>query len=139
MSNLNNPRKIPIAVKPADEPLIKSVVIMPAYRERVYICPKENSQPGWILDFPIWWNRSAFFQKYGSRQIDTGNPFQVNYAILLTEWEAKAWDEQCRQQFIQDPRGQSASVVEGLRQWESMLEAASWVIIESYEWESGLE
>jgi hypothetical protein len=112
---------------------------MPAYRERVYICPKENGQPGWILDFPLWWNRSEFFQKFGARQIDTGNPFQVNYALLLTDWEAHAWDEQCKQHFAQDPRSQSASVIEAMRQWESLLNAASWVIIESYEWESGLE
>ena len=112
---------------------------MPAYRERVYICPNENGQPGWIWDFPLWWNRREFFQTYGARQIDTGNPFQVNSALLLTAWEASAWDEQCREQFAQDPRSQTSLVVEAMRQWESRLSAASWVIVESYEWESGLD
>jgi hypothetical protein len=112
---------------------------MPAYRERVYICPAQNGQPGWIMDFPLWWDRSALLQKYGSRQIDTGNPFQVNYALLLARWEAKAWDEECRKKFAQDPRGQSEFVLEAMGQWDFMFDSASWIIVESYEWESGLE
>jgi hypothetical protein len=112
---------------------------MPAYRERVYVCPAQNGQPGWIMDFPVWWNRSAFLEKFGGRQIDTGDPLRVNYALLLAVWEAKAWDEQCRKQFAQDPRSRSEFILEAMRQWESMLEAASWIIVESYEWESGLE
>ncbi len=66
---------------------------MPAYRERIYICPGENGQPAWILDFPLWWDRGAFFKKYGDRQIDTGNPFYVDYGLLLTGSEANAWDK----------------------------------------------
>jgi hypothetical protein len=112
---------------------------MPAYRERVYICPAQNGQPGWIMDFPVWWDRRAFFKKFGERQIDTGNPFQVNYALLLTDWEAKAWDEQCRKQFAQDPRIQSAIVKDAMRELDAMINSASWIIVESYEWESGLE
>ncbi len=112
---------------------------MPARSERVYICPDGNGQPGWIMDFPIWWDRSEFFQKYGTRQIDTGNPFHVDYALLLTHGEAAAWGEHCREQFAQDPRSQTSFFVEEMRQWESRLNAASWVIVESYEWESGLE
>jgi hypothetical protein len=112
---------------------------MPAYRERVYICPDQNGRPGWVLEFPLWWNRAEFFKTYGSRQFDTGHPTYVDYALLLTGWEARAWDERCREEFARDPRGQQPSVVEALRRWESMLSAASWVIVESYEWESGME
>lgn len=112
---------------------------MPAYREKVFICPAQNGQPGWIMEFPLWWNRSAFLEKFGDRQVDTGNPFQVNYALLLARWEAKAWDEECRKKFAQDPRGQSEFILDAMRQWNSMLDSASWIIVESYEWESGLE
>lgn len=112
---------------------------MPAYRERVYICPDTTGQPGWIVDFPLWWDRAAFFKKYGARQVDTGNPFYVDYGMLLTAWEASAWDKECREKFVQDPRSQEPYFMEAMRRWESMLKSASWVIVESYEWESGMD
>ena len=112
---------------------------MPAYRERVYVCPNQSGQPGWIVEFPVWWNRREFFKKYGERQIDTGNPVYVDYGLLLTQGEAAAWDAQCRAAFANDPRGQQPVVQAAMQQWESMLQTASWVIVESYEWESGLD
>lgn len=111
---------------------------MPAYRERVYLCPAEHGQPGWIMDFPVWWDRRAFFEKYGDRRIDTGNPFYVDYGLLLTRGEALVWDAQCREAFAQDPRNTLGRIVDAMRQWEVKLKATSWVIVESYEWESGL-
>jgi hypothetical protein len=112
---------------------------MPAYRERIYICPKENGRPTWVLDFPLWWDRSAFFKKFGDRQIDTGNPFYVDYGLLLTGGEAKAWDKRCREAIAGDARSQKPHLVEDMRRLESMLETANWIIVESYEWESGLD
>ena len=109
---------------------------MPAYRERIYICPQKNNQPAWILDFPLWWDRRAFFQKYGDRRIDTGNPFYVDYGLLLTGSEAWVWDKHCREAF---PGSQKPHMVEAMRALESKLRTASWVIVESYEWESGLD
>lgn len=70
--------------------------------------------------------------------IDTGNPTYVDYGLLLTGWEVIAWDKHCRELFARDPRGQDAFIVEAMQRWESLLKTASWVIIESYEWESGL-
>ena len=90
------------------------------------------------MEFPLWWDRPAFFKKYGERQFDTGHPTYVNYGLLLTLGEAIAWDKQCREQFAQDPRSQEPFFIEALQRWEAMLAAASWVIVESYEWESGL-
>ena len=112
---------------------------MPAYRERIYICPGENGQPAWILDFPLWWDRGAFFKKYGDRQIDTGNPFSVDYGLLLTGGEANAWDKRCREAIAGDPRSQKPHLVEAMRRLESILRTANWVIVESFEWESGLD
>lgn len=91
------------------------------------------------MDFPVWWNRGEFFKKYGERQIDTGNPFYVDYGLLLTAGEALAWDKQCREAFAHDPRSQKAVIAEAMHQWEMKLNRTSWVIVESYEWESGME
>jgi hypothetical protein len=63
---------------------------MPAYRERVYLCPDQNGQPVWIGEFPAWWDRGEFFKKYGDRCIGTGNPVYVDYGLLLTQSEAYA-------------------------------------------------
>ena len=112
---------------------------MPAYRERVYLCPVESGQPGWIMDFPLWWDRAGFFEKYSHRKIDTGSPFHVDYGLLLTQWEAQAWDLQCRDAFSQDPRARQPNMIASMEKFDEMLKASSWVIVESYEWESGLE
>jgi len=112
---------------------------MPAYRERVYFCPNENGRPGWIADFPVWWDRGEFFKRFGERRINAGNPVYVDYGLLLTTGEVLAWDRQSREVFAQDPRSQVPAVDEAMQRWETMLKNASWVIVESYEWESGME
>lgn len=112
---------------------------MPAYRERVYLCPGKNGQSIQIQYFPVWWNRRAFFEQFGQRRIDTGNPFYVDYGLLLTYLEAYTWDKQCRAAFAEDPRNQLAAISEAMQQWETILKSARWVIVESYEWESGLD
>jgi hypothetical protein len=112
---------------------------MPAYRERILICPGENGRPAWILDFPLWWDRRAFFEKFGHRRIDTGNPFYVDYGLLLTGGEAITWDKRCKQLATGEPRSQKPHIVEAMGRLESMLAAARWVVVESNEWESGLD
>ncbi len=118
---------------------------MPARCEHIYLCPRENGQPGWIMDFPAWWNRSCFFEKYGSfeqqgsRWFETGNPGYVDYALLLTMDEVVTWDRQCREAFARDPRSQDTGIIDAMQQLEAKLDASRWVIVESYEWESGLE
>jgi hypothetical protein len=112
---------------------------MPAYRERIYICPDENGRPAWIIDFPLWWDRRAFFDKYSDRQIDTGNPFYVDYGLLLTGGEAKAWDKRCKEELAGDPDSQKPHLVEAMGMLASRLSTASWVVVESSEWESGLD
>lgn len=111
---------------------------MPANRERLYICPNENGSPTWIVDFPPWWDRDAFFDKYRSRAFDTENPFYVDYGLLLTNWEAIAWNRERWDIFSGDPRSQEPYFLEAMRRMETMLNSASWVIVEMYEWESGL-
>jgi hypothetical protein len=91
------------------------------------------------MEFPLWWDRTAFFNKYSQRQIDTGSPFSVDYGLLLTVGEAMAWDKRCREAFAQDPRSIKAFVLEAMERLASVLKTASWVIVESYEWESGFD
>ena len=91
------------------------------------------------MDFPLWWNRQEFFQKYGKRQIDTGNPIYVDYALLITSGEAMAWDKRCREVFNRDSQNQHAPILERMHLLEARLKSSSWVIVESYEWESGLD
>jgi hypothetical protein len=112
---------------------------MPAVRERIYICPGEDGRPVRILDFPLWWDRKEFFKQYGERKIDTGNPFYVDYGLLLTGSEANAWDKRSKEAFAGQPGSQKPHMLEAMRRLESKLKTASWVIVESYEWESGLD
>jgi hypothetical protein len=112
---------------------------MPAYRERVCVCPTENGQPSRIVEFPAWWDRGEFFKQFGDRQIDTGNPIYVDYGLLMTPGEASAWDLRCRELLAQDSHSWSPAVREAMRQWETILKGARWIIVESYEWESGME
>ncbi len=112
---------------------------MPAVRERVYFCPPLDGHPCRVEPFPLWWDRPAFFAKFGERRIDTGNPIYVDYGILLTQGEALAWDERCRQALTGDPRQRPVHMAEQLHRWQQLLSGALWVIVESYEWESGLE
>jgi hypothetical protein len=111
---------------------------MPARAERIYIYPAEEGQPGQVMRFPIWWDRRGFFEKYGEREIDLGHPLYVDYAYLLTPGEALEWDKRCRAQFSANPGGKNPKVVSDMQRMELALKQAKWVIVESYEWESGL-
>lgn len=91
------------------------------------------------MDFPLWWDRRGFFAKYGDRKIDTGNPWYVDYGLLLTPGEALAWDKECRETFSTDPASKRPHMVAAMDRLESALKGAKWVVVESYEWESGLD
>ena len=76
--------------------------------------------------------------------LDTGNPLYYDRALLLTAGEADAWDRECCAGFASDPAGTSlgaaglAQVELEMQQLGEVLAAAAWVIVESYEWESGM-
>ena len=112
---------------------------MPARAQRIYLFPEEADQAGQIMDFPLWWDRRGFFEKYGDRQIDTGHPIYVDYGLLLTPGEALAWDQRCREKFSTDPASKRPHIVSAMQRLQSALKGAQWVIVESYEWESGLD
>jgi len=112
---------------------------MPARAERLYLFAAEADQPNQVMDFPVWWDRRGFFDEYRDRKIDTGHPLYVDYALLLTPGEALAWDKRCREKFYTDPASKSPHIVSGMQRLQSALKRARWVIVESYEWESGLD
>ena len=112
---------------------------MPARSERIYLFPDEDGQPGQVMEFPVWWDRREFFNKYRHREIDLGGPIYVDYALLLSPGEAMVWDGRCREQFSHDPRSREPWFVSEMRRVEAALKKARWVIVESYEWESGLD
>lgn len=111
---------------------------MPARAERVYLCPETDGEPGWVGKFPRWWDRRGFFERFWERRIDTGDPAYVDYAILLTRWEAQVWDRQCREEFAVRQRDRLPAA-RAMEAWDETLKSARWVIVESYEWESGLD
>jgi hypothetical protein len=110
---------------------------MPARNQRILIYPDEEGKPGQVMSFPLWWDHRGFFEKYGDRQIDTGHPIYVDYGLLLTPGEALEWDKQCRERFSISPM--NMTIESDMQQMESALKNARWVIVESYEWESGLD
>jgi hypothetical protein len=112
---------------------------MPARSERIYVFPDQSGQPGLIMRFPLWWDRSEFFKRYSHREIDLGNPIDANFVFVLTSSEAIAWNKECAEQFSLTLINSRNRVVEDMSQMESALRNASWVIVESYEWESGLD
>jgi len=112
---------------------------MPARTERITVVPDRNGRPALIMRFPFWWDRGAFIERFKAREIDTGNPIDWNLAWLLSAAEAAVWDDQCHAEFAKDPRSGDPNVQAEMRQFGSVLRQAAWVIVESDEWESGLD
>jgi len=112
---------------------------MPARAERVSIYPDKNGEPGLILPFPAWWNRDEFFKRFKQREVDTGNPIDANYTFTLTSREAVAWNEECKNRFMSTSRSTKQEVLDAMRRLELAISKSSRVIVESYEWESGMD
>jgi hypothetical protein len=112
---------------------------MPARSERMYIFPDKNGEPCLIRPFPHWWNRSEFIKKYQHREIDLGNPIDANYVWLLNSAEAITWNEKRKEDLSHNSVGSGQNISEDIRHLESALRKSSWVIVESYEWESGMD
>jgi hypothetical protein len=111
---------------------------MPARVETIQIVPKKSGQLSLILRFPYWWNRAAFLKKFRERELDLENPIDFNLAWLLSAVEAILWDEQCKKQFPDSEIGAHPTILSEMSQLTDALKHARWVIVESNEWESGL-
>jgi hypothetical protein len=110
---------------------------MPARNQRIFLFAVDR--PGLVMDFPLWWDRRGFFAEYGDRGIDTGHPIYVDYAYLLTVGEARAWDKRCREALGSNPSSRRPHMVAAMEQLDTALKGAHWIVVESYEWESGLD
>ena len=111
---------------------------MPARAERLCIFSGEAGEQEKVMDFPLWWDRRGFFGKYGDRQIDTGNPFSVDYEYMLSPEEALAWDKESREKYSADPNNLKPHIVSAMQALYAALKEAQRVVVESYEWDSGL-
>ena len=107
---------------------------MPARKEKIYTYNKGDN---FEFEFPVWWNRARFFLQFGDREVDTNHPLYVNYAYLLMPGEALAFNKECRDEFAANQTYQPDQVRLDMEGVESILKKASWVIVESYEWEYG--
>jgi hypothetical protein len=109
---------------------------MPARDERIYLFPYRNGDPGVVMPFPYWWDRSKFIKKYQQREIECSNPIDSNFAWLLDFGEAIAWNEECVKEFASNPLSSKPQIIEAQQKLEDALRQSQWVIVESYEWES---
>lgn len=112
---------------------------MPARSERLTIVPGAAGGPVRVVRFPAWWDRAAFIEAFKDREIDTGNPVDWNLAWLLSAGEAVAWDARCREAFAAGRPADQEKLRDEMRDFEAAMRGAAWVIVESYEWESGLD
>ena len=112
---------------------------MPAVRYRLYICPEIDGQPARVFDLPRWWDRSELYAQYGRREIEIPTIAYDDSAILLTSGEAAALDERGREAFAGDPRASEPFFAGEMTRVQAALRDAKWVIVEAYEWESGLD
>lgn len=111
---------------------------MPSRNERVYVYASNEQMNGKVFDFPIWWDRRGFFEKFGSRKTDTNHPLYVDYAYLLTSGEAIDWDKNCTAKTLQNSKQIHDKIKMKMDQFSALLKESKWVIVESYEWDSGL-
>lgn len=111
---------------------------MPARSERIYIFPYKNGGPGWVMPFPAWWDRSEFIARYQKREIDLGNPIDANYVYVLNSAEALAWNNECLQRSTGDPLLDRQPPASDRAVLHDRLQQSQWLLVESYEWESGM-
>jgi len=71
--------------------------------------------------------------------LDLGNPIDFNLAWLLSAAEAILWDEQCKKELPHSEIDALPNIIVEMGQLTDALKQAKWVIVESNEWESGLE
>ena len=112
---------------------------MPAVAYRIYVCPQNDGQPALVMRMPLWWDYRELFQTYRERCIQIESLAYDDSAFLMTNWEALVFDRRCREQFAANPRSSEPFFVEQMDRLKSALSDAKWVIVEAYEWESGLD
>ena len=101
-----------------------------------------GDEPGWSVENVFWWDTWALLEKYPHRILE-GLAY-TDYVLVLTPVEAMEWQRHLREAFDRDPNRHSAAAqYESVEAFSRRLEATQydirWVIVEMYEWESGME
>ncbi len=111
---------------------------MPAKAERLYLYPDlhfdRKSEPGQIVEFPVWWDRREFFKLFKSREVDCSNPVDQKSAYLLSVDDALAFDKECLGKTTARLGTIPLHIRDGQAEFIEALRQAKWVIVESYEW-----
>lgn len=112
---------------------------MPARSERLYLCPEQDGEPCRVVRFPHWWDRPRFFDRFRNREVDTGHPAYVDLGFLLTPGEALTLHDESRAAYLQAHPDAGHELLARMDELREALGRSSWVVVGSYEWESGLE
>jgi hypothetical protein len=113
--------------------------IMPARGERIYLYPDlhsdRQSEPGRILDFPLWWDRREFFNRFKAREVDCSNPVDDKSAYLMFVDDAFTFDKECLERTATELGTIPPHIRERQAEFVDALRRSKWVIVESYEWD----
>ncbi len=112
-----------------------------AFSTRIHLVPVKTAQLSQSVDSVFWWNVQELFEKYPYRQIES--LAYLDYVVVLTPTEAIEWQSHFRDKFIQNQMSNAIpnwqQRVDQLSQLlENQRHDVRWVIVELYEWESGL-
>lgn len=111
---------------------------MPARAERLYLYPDlhfdRQSESGQILEFPSWWDRTAFFGRFKSREVDCSTPVDEKSAYLVFVDEAFAFDKECLERTAIRHGDVPPHIHDRQAEFVDALRRSKWVIVESYEW-----
>jgi hypothetical protein len=112
------------------------------FSTRIRGVPLRGGETGWSVENVFWWNTWALLKKYPHRELE-GLAY-TDYVLVLTPFEAMEWQRRFREAFEQDPHrlptAGSRQIVEALsRQLEATQYDTRWVVVEMYEWESGMD
>ena len=112
------------------------------FSTRIRGVPLKGDAPGWSVENVFWWDTWALLEKYPHRVLE-GLAY-TDYVLVLTPVEAMEWQRRFREAFNQDPHrlpsaGSRESVEACSRQLEATRHDICWVVVEMYEWESGMD
>lgn len=114
----------------------------------VWVVPKEAGDACAIFEGPWWWDQVTltpeYLDLYAARSIDTNNPFWMDSVRLFSGDEARAVDRVARERYRAYcrefyGRGLRRPEIQEMARFRRALKQAVWVVIYTYEWESGLD
>ena len=114
---------------------------------QVWVVPKEEGSACAIFRGPGWWTPDTLSPEhlalYAERHIDTQNPLWMDSVRLFTAEEALAMDRVARERLRAYyrkvwKRGLRRQEIQEMARFRRALKQALWVVVYTYEWESGL-